>query len=138
MKAGPSSNDRYHIMAEINMIPLIDVSLVLLIIFMVMTPFLVQSQIQVNLPKVSTVVPTPDPPMQVQVTKDGSFYIQGKHVPKPSLVKSIGSLFADPAAGQILIQADKDASFEHVVEAMDAAKQAGVKKMGVAVIQKSE
>jgi len=49
-----SGQGPYHIQAEINMIPLIDVSLVLLIIFMVISPILVQSQLKVNLPKVTT------------------------------------------------------------------------------------
>ena len=138
MKGNATLSDRrYHIMAEINMIPLIDVSLVLLIIFMVMTPFLVQSQIQVNLPKVATVVPTQDPPLQIQITKEGSFFIQGRRVLGSQLLKELGSLAPQPAQASLLIQADREVSFDRVVEAMDAAKQAGIKKMGVAVIQKS-
>lgn len=130
-------NNRYHIMAEINMIPLIDVALVLLIIFMVMTPFLIQSQVQVNLPRVSSIVPSENPPVQIQVTREGSFFIQGKRVLANQLIKTLGSMFPSPETGSILIQADKDAAFESVVNVMDAAKQAGIKKMGVAVIQKS-
>ncbi len=119
------------------MIPLIDVALVLLIIFMVMTPFLVQSQIQVNLPKVTAVTPSENPPVQVQVTREGSFFVHGRRILAAQMVKELTGMFPDPALGSILIQADKDVSFEHVIEVMDAAKQAGIKKMGVAVIQRS-
>jgi biopolymer transport protein TolR len=138
VKAGPSaSGDRYRVIAEINMIPLIDVSLVLLIIFMVLTPMLVRSQVQINLPKVSTVVPEQEPPVQVKISKEGSFFMNDKRILDPQLNEEIRAAFPDPSSGTLLIQADKDVSFDYVVRVMDAARQGGIKKMGVAVLQKS-
>jgi biopolymer transport protein ExbD len=137
MNAGPAApSNKYHLIAEINMIPLIDVSLVLLIIFMVLTPLLVRSQIQVNLPKVSTVVTEQEPPVQVKVTKEGSFFINDKRILESQLARELHNILPDPATGSLLIQADKDVSFEYVVQVMDAARQDGIKKMGVAVLQK--
>ena len=67
--------------AEINMIPLIDISLILLIIFMVITPFLVQSQIQVNLPKASTGTKGGDEEvLKVRLAADGTMTVDGKRV----------------------------------------------------------
>src|SRR5579864_6009702 len=66
--------------AEINMIPLIDVSLVLLIIFMVMTPFLVQQQVRVNLPKSVAGTESPDRPIVVAIQKQGELNLNGKAV----------------------------------------------------------
>src|SRR5713101_3875889 len=66
--------------AEINMIPLIDVSLVLLIIFMVMTPFLVQQQVRVNLPKSVAGSEAPDRPVIVSIQTQGQMSLNGKAV----------------------------------------------------------
>ena len=69
------------IIAEINMIPLIDISLILLIIFMVITPFLVQSQNQVNLPKASAGTRGGDEEvLKVQLAADGTMTVDGKRV----------------------------------------------------------
>src|SRR5437867_4197908 len=65
---------------DINMIPLIDVSLVLLIIFMVMTPFLVQQQIRVNLPQSVTSSEPPDRPVVVMIRKSGEMTLNGAAV----------------------------------------------------------
>src|SRR5437879_6895563 len=65
---------------EINMIPLIDVSLVLLIIFMVMTPFLVQQQVKVNVPKSVAGDEAPDRPIIVMVRGQGEISLNGKAV----------------------------------------------------------
>ena len=137
MKGPSAGGDKYHVIAEINMIPLIDVSLVLLIIFMVLTPMLVRSQVQINLPKVSTVVPEPEPPVQVKISKEGSFFMNDKRILEPDLNKEVRAAFPNPESGTLLIQADKDVSFDYVVRVMDAARQGGIKKMGVAVLQKS-
>jgi biopolymer transport protein ExbD len=120
--------------AEINMIPLIDVSLVLLIIFMVMTPFLVQQQVRVNLPKAVAGTEAPDRPLVVMVGKQGDLSLNGKAV-------SISTLEADlkPQLGikkdrPVLIQADKDVALQFVVSVMDIAKKLQVTKLGISVI----
>src|SRR4029077_7762244 len=70
---------------DINMIPLIDVSLVLLIIFMVMTPFLVQQQIRVNLPHSVSANEAPDRPIVITVQREGEMSINGKAVSAATL-----------------------------------------------------
>src|SRR3954471_19271197 len=65
---------------EINMIPLIDVSLVLLIIFMVMTPFLVQQQVKVNLPHSASAGEAPDRPVVLAIQHEGEVSLNGKAV----------------------------------------------------------
>ena len=122
------------IIAEINMIPLIDVSLMLLIIFMVLTPFLVQSQIQVSLPKASTGVKGGDENvLKVQLSAGGELAVDGKPVRMQSLEKELMLRFAKSYKKTVLVEADKSVPVERVVAVFDAAKKLGAGKIGIAV-----
>ena len=134
MKPGPAGSDKYQIMAEINMVPLIDVSLVLLIIFMVMTPILVKSQIKIDLPKASTAVKAPvEKTLEIQVTKTGDVYIQGRLIPVASILAELKQLAPRPELQPIIVEADKEVPFEKVVQVLDLARQMGIVKMSVGV-----
>ena len=129
---GPRS--KFPLMAEINMIPLIDVSLVLLIIFMVLTPYLVTSQIKINLPKTVTGIPADSEPLKIQITAQRTFYVNNQ----VTLADDLGSVLKSALAGRpdpvVLIEADSSVPFEYVIKAMDQAKVQGAQKLGVAVI----
>ena len=133
------NGDKYRLISEINMIPFIDVSLVLLIIFMVMTPFLMKSEIKVNLPESpsSQQISKDDKMVDIQVQSDGAVFIDGKKIPKESMEKSIGEKVHDPKNQSVMIEADKKTDFEHVVAVMGVVKKLGVTKMGVGVIEES-
>ena len=73
---------RYQIQADINMIPLIDVALVLLIIFMVISPILVESQLRVNLPHVTSVSSAEEHPIKIEIAQDGTLALEGKIIPQ--------------------------------------------------------
>ncbi len=122
------------IIAEINMIPLIDISLILLIIFMVITPFLVQSQIQVNLPKASTGVKGGDEEvLKVQLAADGTMTVDGKRVKFGRLRDELLLRFSKSYKKTVLVEADKTVPVERVVTVFDVAKQLGAGKIGIAV-----
>ncbi|MBI4351812.1 MAG: biopolymer transporter ExbD [Elusimicrobia bacterium] len=122
------------IIAEINMIPLIDISLILLIIFMVITPFLVQSQIQVNLPKASSGVKGGDEEvLKVQLAADGSMAVDGRRVKFNRLKEELMLRFSKSYKKTVLVEADKTVPVERVVAVFDAAKQLGAGKIGIAV-----
>ncbi|HAT72078.1 MAG TPA: biopolymer transporter ExbD [Elusimicrobia bacterium] len=122
------------IIAEINMIPLIDVSLIILIIFMVITPFLVQSQIQVSLPKASTGTKGgEDNVIKVQLAADGSLTVDGKPVGIQRLEKELILRFSKAYKKTVLVEADKTVPVERVVQVLDAAKKLGAGKVGIAV-----
>ncbi|MDD4871758.1 MAG: biopolymer transporter ExbD [Kiritimatiellae bacterium] len=128
------NGDRYRIMAEINMVPLIDVALVLLIIFMVMTPILVASQIKLNLPGAASGTQSSDKTVEIQIDKGGTIHLQGRAVPVDRLQDRIKSVTAGPSSKHaLLITADKDVPFDKVVLVMDAARQVGVQKMSIGV-----
>jgi len=134
VRRGLSNAHRPRLMAEINMIPLIDVSLVLLIIFMVLTPVLFRAQIPLQLPKATQVEPSPsaENAVEVQVDRTGNVFIEGKPVPRDQLELAFKRLVVSPASQMVLVDADKDVPFQHVVSVMDAAKKAGVQRLAVA------
>ena len=116
------------------MIPLIDISLILLIIFMVITPFLVQSQIQVNLPKASTGTKGADEDvLKVQLAADGQMTVDGKRVKFQRLEKELTLRFAKSFKKTVLVEADRTVPVERVVTVLDIAKKLGAGKIGIAV-----
>lgn len=128
-------NGKYRIMAEMNMIPLIDVALVLLIIFMVITPSLIKSQIKINLPKakLKAAVPHPEQILQIQLDIRGNVFIDGQAIAKDTLESHLRTRLPDPQNQLVMIEADRDVKFQHVVTVMDAIKRIGVSKLGINV-----
>ena len=116
------------------MIPLIDISLILLIIFMVITPFLVQSQIQVNLPRAVTGVKGSDENvLKVQLSANGSMAVDGKPVKFKRLEKELILRFSKARNKTVLVEADKTVPVDRVVQVLDTAKRLGAGKIGIAV-----
>jgi biopolymer transport protein ExbD len=128
-------NNGYRIMADINMIPFIDICLVLLIIFMVMTPMLVRSQLKVDLPKsqMAENAQAVDKIVEIQVLADGTVMIDARKVPQDGLDQVLQRKLPDPANQSVMIQADRSVPFEHVVRVMGGVRKLGCTKMGVAV-----
>jgi biopolymer transport protein ExbD len=137
---GPSQGGGYKVMADMNMIPFIDICLVLLIIFMVMTPMLVQSQIKVDLPraKAGDQVPQAEKIVDIQVLTDGAILVDGRRVPADSIDQILTRKLPDPKNQSVMIQADKSVKFEHVVYVMGSVRKLGCTKMGVAVKNERE
>lgn len=130
-----ANSEKYEVVAEINMIPFIDVSLVLLIIFMVMTPFLVKEQIKISLPKTRAVNSQVDTHklIQINISRAGAIYVDGEAVGEDQVFAAVKRHLVDPETQPVVIAADKDVAFEKVVVAMDAAKRCGAKQLGVSV-----
>src|SRR5258708_1695585 len=101
------------------MIPLIDVALVLLIIFMVISPILVESQLRVNLPKVTSSGKADQEPLKVEIAADGSLAFEGKILDREALRDAMRRELPPGHSASLLIQADKDVPFETVVFVMD-------------------
>jgi biopolymer transport protein ExbD len=132
-----SHNGKYKILVEINMIPLIDVSLVLLIIFMVMTPFLVRSKIKLNLPRSGTAerAAQNEKVYTVQVQKDGRIFVDGQGVAAGDLEKALRQAIPNPRDQAVVVEADKDVPLERFITVVDAARRIGVGKFSIAVKQ---
>ena len=121
--------------AEINVVPYIDVMLVLLIIFMVLSPLLIQG-IEVNLPKTDTTKMTvQNEPLVISIDEVGKFYLNiGEEVLPMSLDelkrKSAIIFDANPEI-EVVFQSDKDVTFDSVAKAMAAVQSVGISKIGI-------
>ena len=129
---------------EINMVPFIDVMLVLLIIFMVTAPMLTPSQI--DLPSVGQADRQPDHFVQVIVDKDAALKVRdgssnqsAVSVELADLVERVQALQgpAEPGNGAapVVISADKNVKYETVVQVMDRLQRAGIQRVGLSVQQ---
>ena len=116
--------------AEINMIPLIDVMLVLLIIFMITAPLMTHS-VKVDLPRASS-TPTPEKPMvlQVAITADNQVFVGSEPVDGQQLEARFRDAVAQDSNVELHLKADRDSRYESVAETMSAARRAGLSKIG--------
>ena len=126
-------------MAEINMVPFIDITLILLIIFMVMSPLLVQMQLTVDLPKSNSVnTQAEDDVIRIEVQKDGTITVQNKQLTFKNLERELILRMGKANKKTILVQADKNVPIQQVVSVFDVAKKLGAAKLGIGVLSKSE
>lgn len=123
---------------EINMVPFIDVMLVLLIIFMVTAPLITPSSI--DLPSIGKAAKQPDQIIQVLIDKDERIQIKTTGEPASSTlkefaqtVKQLQGKSATPNASAVVISADKSIKYETVVKAMDSLQRVGVTRVGLSV-----
>ena len=125
------------LMGEINMVPFIDITLILLIIFMVMTPFIVQSQLNVDLPTAKAVnTVSEDNLIKVEILKDGQINVQNRQTALNKLEEELILHLGKAQEKTILVQADKTVPIEKVVQVFDVAKKLGAARLGIGVINK--
>lgn len=121
------------VMSEINVTPMVDVMLVLLIIFMVTAP-LMATGIKVNLPQsnVSQLEnKKEDEPIQVLVDKFGNIYIQKSKITVSELAKKLREVTKENTQAHIFIRGDKDTSYGTVVATISAINEAGFTRVGL-------
>ncbi len=121
------------LMAEINMVPFTDVVLVLLVIFMVTTPFLFQGDFQVKLPKVAAPSPNLPETVTLTITQGGKVYLNDKETSMDELAGVLTQMMRSKPEALVMINADKNVSHGTVAEVMSKAYLAGVTKVGIAV-----
>jgi biopolymer transport protein TolR len=124
-------NDNRGIMAEINVTPLVDVMLVLLVIFMVTAPMM-QQGVQVNLPKADTKAMTPqEETVVVTVEKSGKVYINKDEISAADLRNKLATVFASREKKEVFLKADAGVPYGEVVKAMADIKGAGIERLGM-------
>jgi biopolymer transport protein ExbD len=136
MAAKAGSNDSNAIV-EINVIPLVDIILVVLIIFMVAAPLVMKPKIDINLPKSTTAQNDTDKiRMKVVLGKKGELFVDNQAVSLEGLTaESRKRAAANPNTGALLV-ADKDSTLEMVTELVDAIKTGGVQKVAFSIQKK--
>ena len=120
---------------EINMVPFIDVMLVLLIIFMVTAPMISPSLIE--LPSVGKAQKQPDEVLQIVIGKDESLELvsdgQKQALGMRELVEAVRQAQAGQSNTAVVISADRNVRYEQVVKVMDALQRAGIGRVGLSV-----
>ena len=119
------------VIAEINITPLVDVMLVILIIFMVVAPT-IQHGVQVDVPEATfTAIESKEVQIVVTVTKTGEIYINKLKTDLKNLELKLRKIFEKNPDKQVFFKADKKVAYEHVMKAMAAIKKAGITKLGM-------
>ena len=120
---------------EINMVPFIDVMLVLLIIFMVTAPLITPSVI--DLPSVGKAAKQPDQIVEIVIGKDEALELKLKDdsrpVSLPELAKAVRQAQTGQTNSAVVISADRSVKYEVVVKVMDTLQRAGVQRVGLSV-----
>jgi biopolymer transport protein TolR len=118
-------------MSDINVTPLVDVMLVLLIIFMVTAPMMMQG-VEVNLPKTtSRDIKTKDEPLMLTVNKKKEIFLEKHRIELDSLELKIKKIFENRRNKEVLLRADKEVSYGFVIEVIAGIKRAGIDKLGM-------
>ena len=117
-------------LAEINIIPLVDVTLVLLLIFMLTAPLMYRG-IDVNLPKTAGKPTAVEERMVLTLTKDHTVYLNDKLVPVATLEQHLQNIFKDRQDKTLYLRADQVLQYGFVVETMDRVRRSGIEKLGM-------
>ncbi|MEJ2586571.1 MAG: protein TolR [Deltaproteobacteria bacterium] len=125
----PGNQRRF--MSDINVTPLVDVMLVLLIIFMVAAPMMTQG-VDVNLPKTTTKsIKTQEDPLVLTVNKDKQIFLENQQVNLDGLAVKVEKIFENRREKEVLLRADKDVPYGFVIQVMARVKKAGIDKLGM-------
>jgi len=131
MKSERKRNSGSKLMAEINVTPLVDVVLVLLIIFMVTAPML-QMGIDVNLPRVkSKSIDVTEEKLVLTINSAKEIFINKNKVPVTGLGAKLENIFANRIDREVFMRADKNVPYGFVVEVMSEVRKAGVDRLGM-------
>jgi biopolymer transport protein TolR len=129
--SGRGRRGRYRPLAEINVTPLVDVMLVLLIIFMVTAP-LMTSGVPVDLPKTTAQpINSDSEPLTVSIDAQGAIFLQDQQVQLPELVSKLQAIAQNNADRRIFVRGDKDLAYGRIMEVMGTITQGGFTKVAL-------
>ena len=130
MAFGSGLDDNDEVMSEINMTPLVDVMLVLLIIFIITVPVLTHS-VKVDLPQASNTPNELKPDtIAISVSADGTIHWNDDAISYAALEQRLQAEAAAPQQPEIHLRGDKQVAYEHMIRVMAAVQRAGIEKLG--------
>ena len=141
MGMGGAAGGRHNLQSDINVTPLVDVCLVLLIIFMVVTPML-QKGIPIQLPVTDNPAKKPENSKQKLITvawgDPPKYYIETKWLPKEEFQKELDEMYQRDPAAELVIKADQRLKYGEVKEVMKITKDAGFQDVGLIVDKRTK
>jgi len=120
------------LMAEINITPFTDVVLVLLIIFMIATPFIYQSSMKVQLPKASKSEEI-SRDIIITINAQGDVFLEDKKVDLETLKYKLRAMMRSKSDASVIVNGDKNVRYDSVIQVMDVLTQSGVKNPGLGI-----
>ncbi len=127
--SGEAGEDRYQPLAEINVTPMVDVMLVLLVIFMVTAPLLTVG-VPLDLPKtVAAAITDPKPPVILSLTRVGEVYIGDDRIEPGDLADRLAGLAAEDPTRIVYVRGDQTISYTQLMEALGLVNRAGFSKV---------
>ena len=125
--------------ADINVTPLVDVKLVLLIIMMLIAPML-QQGVAVQMPEASNTGEKPDTQDQtvVAIDKNGAFWVNALQVPESDLINRVQRVLEDKKEKIVYLKGDKDAKYSAIMDAMDAFRKAQIENIALITEKKNK
>ncbi|MBP1752108.1 MAG: Cell division and transport-associated protein TolR [Geobacteraceae bacterium] len=131
MEIGSRDNNNRGAMSQINVTPLVDVMLVLLIIFMVTAPMM-QQGVQVNLPKAQAKALNPqEESVVVSIDSSSRIFINSSEIPSGELKPKLSAMFESRTKKEVFLKADRTVPYGEVVKAMAEIKGAGIERLGM-------
>ena len=136
--AGSYNSDSDQPIAEINVVPLVDIILVVLIIFMVTAPLVLKPTLDVTLPQASSGEATQAPKnMEVVINKTGAIFLDGNTITLEDLKVKISAEAEANKESSVVLTADKDVTLNSLTTILDTIKTSGIKKVGFSIQKKS-
>lgn len=130
MSFGSFNSQQHHAKAEINVVPLVDVMLVLLVIFIITAPLLTHS-VKIDLPKASSSPNITKPEhIELAIREDGSLYWNGAQISKHVLAKHFAMQAKKEPQPELHIRADRLVPYENVAHVMSSAAKTGLLRIG--------
>lgn len=124
---------RAGLIAGINITPLTDVVLVLLVIFMIATPLLIRSEIKVNLPRTSSAESAAQKAIVLTIDAAGGLYVDGTRTAVTQLASSLTTALGKRPNAAVIIMGDREVRYDLVVRVLEIARTSGVNKLSLAV-----
>lgn len=134
----PSGGNDDEMITTINVTPLVDITLVVLIIFMVTATYIVTPSIKVELPKAANSEQSAPSTAAIVIDREGKYFLNAKEVTEPELVKAVADAYAANNDLQAIISADKIVSHGTVVHVIDIVKGIGVGKFAISIEKESK
>ena len=132
MNFSSSKGNKRQTFNEINITPLTDIFLVLLIIMMVIAPSFQSIDNNINMPNINSGLAIEQKNATVSITKDGSFYLNEKKIDSEALEENLSDLIEKLEQKEVVVRADKDTKSSEIMKVMKAAQNAGFEKLIVA------